>query len=265
MKLYKNIDVVQINIKAGVSEYFLPKNVSWVGKRIKNLFVYAANYSEDPDYTECSPVDGVTRLIDYNGIPEIFFDLYADDGSVITQNLCAQNFIYTNNNPLSIDHVLSLQLSRIFFANTPVVSGALLLYFSWDNKDVDANYPQKNVTVSFDVPNGKDTVLSDVIDTYIHAQKARVKGVLYWGTLMDGANNYITLRNTDYKTIINNLPLNMCRPQQNVSNDINISAAENLQVNSIFLDSEDIDFANSYLRNTNPTEGYSSIILTFLY
>lgn len=47
MKLYKNIDIVQINLKAGVREYFLPKNVSWFDKVVERIVVYGSNPEQD--------------------------------------------------------------------------------------------------------------------------------------------------------------------------------------------------------------------------
>lgn len=265
MKLYKNIDVVQIDIKAGVAEYFLPKNVSWAGKLVKNIFVYCKYPEEEiPDYNEYSPVDGVSPILDYNDIAEIFLDLNAEDGTEVAHNLCAQNLVYTNNNPIEINSVISLQLSRIFFAKAPVVNGSLILYVSWDDMDKDLDPPQKSVTVHFDLEHGKDVALADIIDSYIYAQGARVKGVLFWGSFTDGANKYITLRNTDYNTIINNLALNMCRPPIYI-NDQYLTTAETLQVKPLYLDCEDVDFANSFIRDTSIESGSSSVTLTFLY
>lgn len=249
MKLYKNIDIVQINLKAGVREYFLPKNVSWFDKVVERIVVYGSN----PEQDEISPIDGVTTIVDREVLNNLYFDLYDADSNEITQGLNAQNLLYTNNNPIEINSQLSLQLSRMSFANNVQNSGCLLLFVVYGSKEVE-NYedPRKSVTVEFEVPAGKEIFLKDVIDTYIYAQGKTVKGIQCWGGITAGAGLFVTLRNSNYHTIVNRLPLNMCRPPMGADyfetgSDI---PAERVQANPMYFDDEDIDFANSTIQNT---------------
>lgn len=264
MKLYKNIDVVQINIKEGVREYYLPKNVDWADQVIEKIVVYATGHDMD----EYSPVDGVTPIITRELCGDVYLNLYANDESEIVTNLNAQNILYTNNNPIEINSKLSLKLSRIFFAETSPADGCILLYVYYGSVELeDYDIPKHSVTVQFNLEPG-ETPLSDVIDTYIHAQSARLKGIEYWGILTQGAGQFLTLRNRDYKTIVNRLPVNFCRPPMGVEfmETGDPIKAELVQINPFYLDCEDIDFANSTIQNTY----YSSlepikVILTFLY
>lgn len=265
MKLNKNIDVVQINVKAGVREYYLPKNVDWADKVVERIVVYGAT----PELDEFSPVDGVTKILDCELLSNLYFDLYDSTAIEITQNLNAQNLFYTNNNPVEINSQLSLQLSRIFFAEESKDDGCLLLFIVYGSKDVE-NYddPQRSVTVEFEVPANSEVSLADVIDTYIYAQGKTVKGIQFWGGITAGSGLFVTLRNSDYHTIVNRLALNMCRPPMSadyfdLGSDI---SAERVQANPMYFDNEDIDFANSTIQNTHE-QGLkpSKVTLTFLY
>lgn len=265
MKLYKNIDIVQINVKAGVREYFFPKNVGWADQVIENIVVYGSN----PEQDEFSPIDGVTPIVDRDVLNSLYFDLYSDTSEEIVHSLNAQNLLYTNNNPIEINSKLSLQLSRIFFAEEAPNDGCLLLYVMYGNKDVE-NYdePQKNVTVEFELPSRSELSLADVIDTYIYAQGKLVKGIQFWGAITSGAGVFLTLRNSDYHTVVNRLPVNMCRPPMgedyfDTGSDL---PAERVQAHPIYLDNEDIDFANSTIQYTwNEDSSPIKVKLTFLY
>ena len=260
LQLYKNIDVVQINIKEGVQEYYLPKNVDWSNQVIDRIAIYTPY----PELGERSPVDGVTPIVDREIINSLYFDLYAADEREIALNLNAQNLLFTNNNPVEINSELSLKLSRIFFAEPSPTDGCLLLYIFYGSKEMDGDIPQRNVTVKFELPSGKELLLSDVIDTYIHGQCKKLKGVQYWGKLTQGVGAFITLRNRNYKTIVNRLSLNMCRPPM-ATDDSVWSKVERIQINTLYLD-EDIDFANSTIQNTWGADVEpETITLTFLY
>lgn len=265
MKLYKNIDVVQINIKEGVQEYYLPKNVDWSNKVIEKIIAYGAGH----DMEEFSPIDYVTPILSRESLSNVYFDLYADDERELVHNLNAQNILYTNNNPVEINSKLSLQLSRIFFAEASPVDGCILLYVFYDNKDVENyDHPQKSVTVEFEIGGGQEVVLSDIIDTYIHAQGNRLKGIAHWGGPEYGNGYFLTLRNRNYKTIVNKLPLNMCRPPMGsdymyAGGDV---VAESVQINPMYFDNEDVDFANSTIQNTwNKGIRLLKHQITFLY
>lgn len=261
MKLYKNIDVVQINIKAGVQEYFLPKNVDWADQVIENIAVYGSLH----DTPQVSPIDGVTPIIELDSLSEVYFDLYASDDTEITHNLNVTNILYTNNNPVEINSKLSLQLSRIFFAEESPVDGCILLYVYYGSKEVeDCDTPTRSVSTPFEIAAGKELLLSEMVDTYIHAQGAKLKGLQVWDA---SAGCFITLRNRNYQTIANRLPLALLRPPMGDEYMIDYFdvPAENVQANPFYLDSEDIDFANSVIQNTWSDGNPIKVNITFLY
>lgn len=264
MKLYKNVDMVQINVKAGVQEYFLPKNVDWADKVIDKIVVYCGNVD---DGEEMSPIDGITPIMDRDAIENLYFDFYSDNDVEIAHNLSAEQILFSNNEPIEINSKLSLKLSRIFFIDTDVpCDNCLLLYIYYGEKEVNEDIPQRSVTVAFDIKGGEEIYLSDVIDSYINAQNAKVKGIYAWCNLFSGTGVFMTLRNRNYETIIRNFPIRLCRPPMSLDEYYTASPvpAEWLQTHSFYIDSEDIDFANSTIQNTYQY-GVTNVKLTFLY
>ena len=262
MKVYKNIDVVQINVKSGVREYFLPKNVDWADKVIDKIVLYTAPQEVDV----ISPVDRITRVLDQDDVSSLYFNFYSADEQEIAINLESKSISNTNNNCFEIKSKLSLQLSKIFFAQASPGDGCLLLYVFYGTKTIEnVDIPKRNVTVQIPISAGEEITLSDVIDTYIHATNGRVKGVLSWGSLTSGLGSFITLRDHNYRTIIKDLPITMCRPPMLYDGLGTYESAEQVQVNSLYLDNEDVDFANSYIQNTFEIGKVFPITLTFLY
>lgn len=267
LQFYKNIDVVQINIKEGVSEYYFPQNVDWADKKIDKMLVYATN----PQNEDYSPFDGVTPIVDLEQFGSVYLDLYADDNTQIAYNLAANNILYTNNNPLEINSKLSLQTSKIGFTNPPETDCCVLIYVFWNTRVVDAcEMPKRSVTVRFQVPGNTDVKLADVIDSYILAQGKTIKGILYWAPPMSWQPVHLTLRDTNYQTIVKSLPVYFCRPPMGLypyydGGPISVQA-QSIQTHPLYLDAANVDFENSFAYGAWENQSSSAdIILTFLY
>lgn len=266
LQLYKNIDCVQIDVKAGVSEYFLPQNVDWADKKVDKLVVYGGKL----DGGELSPIDGINDIVDVEKARSIYFDLYNGDGEPIAHSLSAVNILHTNNNPIEVNSVLSLQLSRMVFSRPPVYNGCVLIYVFWNGVEIETeDFSNQSVTVQFDLPKNTEITLSNVIDTYIHSQSKKLKGILVWGEYQDINGVFITLRDYDYHTITKLLPARMCRPPMGVDESYPTIGmayqAESVQVHSILFDCADVDFDNSVIYNSNMTGDVSNLTITFLY
>lgn len=269
MKVYKNIDVVQINIKAGVREYFLPKNVDWADKVIDKIVLYTSG-TKFSNTTEISPVDFSTPILNRKKIEDLYFDFYASDGSEIATSLSAIQILHTNNEPVEINNELSLLLSKLFFATTPVDDGCLLLYVFYGSSEVEEHASQKSVTVETILKESSEIVMSDIIDSYVHSQGAKIKGIYFWGDKFDKPISngvFLTLRDRNYRTIIKHLPVIMCMPPMgdqywDITPVFWYDRAEYIQTNPLFLSDEDVDFANSIIENTGSE---TSVKLTFLY
>lgn len=271
LQIYKNIDIVQINVKSGVSEYFLPQNVDWADKVVEKIVLYTSIY---PENKTLSPIDGVNPLFCNEDVPSIYFDFYNQDEVELAHNLSAQSIVWSNNHPVELNSKISLKLSRMFFSEPPVADGCVLLYVFWGNKTVETeDLPQNSVTVTFDITDGQDIPLSQVIDTYIHAQGKKLKGINFWGgedAWQEGL--FITLRDYNYvNPIVNTLPLAMCRPLMSINPEGIFSypywaAAQRVQINSLYLDDADIDFDNSFIHKAETSGSEKTTAkITFLY
>lgn len=266
-KVHKNIDVFQIDLKEGVTEYFFPKNVDWENKVIDKIVVFAPFYQE----LLRSPLDSTSVIADRDFIRNLYFDLYNSDDQIIAQNLSATSLIYTNNNPIEIKSKLSLQLSRIFFSGEfpEEGGGALLVYVFYETKELDNfDIPNRSVTVDFKIKEGQEIVLSDIIDTYIYGNGGTLKGIYVWG---DSDGVYLTLRDKNFRTIVKYLPDAMMRPPMAPSYYISPvfqwSDVEKIQANPMYFDNEEIDFSNSTIKKpyTRFTDEESIVTITFLY
>lgn len=267
LQLYKNIDVVQINIKEGVSEYFIPSNVAWADQVVDKILVYGSN----PESGELSPIDGINPVFDREEAANLYFDLFTADDVQIANALNGQSILSTNNHPLEIGQKLSLQLSRMYFTRPPEYDACVLLYVFWGTvtKEVQ-DIPNKSVTSTFKLYPGKEVYLSEMIDTYIHSQPNRLKGIYVWGGYGKLPGTFITLRDYNYKTIVNLLPVGMCRPPMGIDtvfeDHYSPEQAQSVQVSSMYFDDADVDFENSTLYYSfdsfiKPIE----LTITFLY
>ena len=268
LQLYKNIDCVQIDVKAGVSEYFLPQNVDWADKKVDKLVVYGSELFTG-DFV--SPIDGQTPLIGEDLLSKAYFDLYDTNGVHVGYNISANNLKHTCNHPLEINSAISLQTSKIVFSQTPDVDCCLLIYVFWGTSIEDTDdLPNHSVTVTFPIGYGEEITLASVIDTYIHSQSKTVKGMYMWS--LPNKTIFFTLRDYNYRTIVKLLPGEMCRPPMGVpdwaSDESVVIKSQLVQVDSMYFDCADVDFDNSFVFNSdfrvNPTRKVY-ITVTFLY
>lgn len=268
LQFYKNIDVVQINVKAGVKEYFFPQNVDWADKKIDKLVIYGSEFFS-PELV--SPIDGITPLISNELLSSTYLDIYDANGVQIGYNVSAKNIKHTCNHPIELNSVLSLQMSKIVFPKTPEVDCCMLVYVFWGTtiKETD-DLPNHNVTVGFPVGYGEEVTLASVIDTYIHSQSKKIKGMYMWS--VPNRTIFFTLRDYNYRTIVKLLPGEMCRPPMGVpdwaESESVVVQSQLVQVDPMYLDCADVDFENSFVFNSdfrvNPTKPVY-ITITFLY
>ena len=256
MNIVNNIDLVQLNIKNGVEEYYLPKNVNWRDKTIDKIVVALA-----PDGLTSpllSPIDGQTQVLNRSAISNLYCDLYAADDTQIVRNLCFEELLYTNNHILPIGYKLSLNLSRFYFSQEPETEGCILLYVFYNDKPAYGERKEATESITVNVPlaaNGKIS-LRDIVDTYIYMQPNDIKGVYVWN--WETAPCYLTLRYADNIHTLNYVLSSLCRPPIYAGD-----SAEDIQIMPFMLDNINIDMLNSYVQNGRNTE--VDVKLTFLY
>lgn len=267
VQFYKNIDMVQINVKKGISEYFFPTNVDWANQKIDKMVVYGSYIGEG----EFSPIDGDTPILSCDRLKELYFDLYNSDNTQIAHSLSGVNMLYTNNFPIEINSKISLSTSKMVFYREPEEDGCFLIYIFWGTKTAESSdIPKNSVTVSFTMGVGEELALSKVIDTYIHSQSKKLRGIYFWDRSSIARAVFLTLRDYNYKTIVRLLPGAFCRPPMGLSplnEDLSFhEKAQTIQVTPMFIDSADIDFDNSFIYYSSDGEfNDEEIVITFLY
>lgn len=270
LQLYKNIDVVQINIKAGVTEYYFPQNVDWAGQKIDKLVAYGVSVMGG-SISLVSPIDGITPQISKDLVSHAYFDLYDDKNVPIGYSVSAKNISDTCNYPLEINSTISLQQSKLVFTQAPDQDCCLLIYVFWGTKLLDVeNLANHSITINFQMKPLEEKCLADVIDTYIYSQSKKVKGMYVWSR--PSRQFFITLRDYNKKTVVKLLPGSMCKPPMGVPDtaigDDVLIQAQSVQTEPMYLDCADIDFENSFVFNSN-TRNHpiikDIIQITFLY
>ena len=85
MIVNRNIDLVQINLQENQKEYYFPRNVEWLGKKISRIRLYMAADSEENPML--SPVDGITPVVQESQITsDLYINLYDDTDKEIARN-----------------------------------------------------------------------------------------------------------------------------------------------------------------------------------
>ena len=250
--LYKNIDVVRIPIKAGVSEYYFPQNVAWAGKVVDKLVVVA------PTASCIDPMDGVTPVMDSATIANLYFNLYNSDDLELTHDLSWEQLSHRNNHALELHTKLNLSLCKLYFTQAPTSDCTLLLYVYYGTQTrEDYDYPQHSVTVEFPMAANEQLDLRYIINTYLHALPKTLKGILAWNAETNPA--YITLRDYALTYNIREAHTELMRPDMNAGTN----NASDCQAYPFFTADLDIDFDYSHIRNAQNSQCTQK--LTFLY
>lgn len=249
--LYRNIDLVQIRINAGTDEYVFPRNVDWVGKKIDRLVIVA------PQNACVSPIDGQTPVLTASQLNNLYLDLYNDKDDLLQYEAHYSNFMYTNNNPIPVDAILNLQLSRIRFSKAPESSGVLLMYVFWNTDYNDAiEEPRRSKTIKLQLQPGEYKTFAEISNVFIYVDGQKVRGLQFWTAESDPC--YITLRDEQLKHVINNVHSVLARPQMTGA------VAEDIQCVPMRFDSLDIDFDYSFIRNASDVN-VANLTITFEY
>lgn len=253
--LYRNIDLVRIPIKAGVSEYYFPQNVDWANERIDRI---AICMPEAGGYLD--PVDGVTNVYsESNGDShDAYVSLYNADEKEVMHEVYFDNLLSCNNHPVVVDNVLNLSLCRINFTQTPSADATLLVYVYWGSRvEEDYDMPNNSVTAVFPLAANTQITFQELINQYIHALPGRVKGITVWDA--EQTPIYMTLRDHKLTYILQSVCAELARPADYVFGN----SAVVMQEHPLLLDNLDIDFDYSRIRNASAND--IDVKLTFYF
>ena len=252
--LYRNIDLVVLNIKAGTQDYFLPKMVDWANVIVDKLVICAPLLSN-----ELSPIDGVTPVMPYADMVQsnLYVDLYDSDEQIICHGLHVSGLIHNNNFEIPIGKKLSRDLSQLHFATAPENDACILIYvFSKTNYVLDIEPSKRNVTIQFPMQADEKLSLRYIVNTYVHASGEKVRGITMYNAYASPV--YVTLRDHDLTYFINSVHSELMRPDLYGN-----GGAPDTQLMPFRLDSLDIDFDYSFVRNACASA--ISVIMTVDY
>ena len=248
--LYKNIELVRIPVKAGVREYYFPQNVSWAAETIERIVPVI------PNKPCVDPMDGSTPVMDRSLYKDLFFNIYSADQKELLHAVSAEQLFHLNNNPIALNSKLDLSLCNLYFTDDPTTDCTLLLYVYHGNREVETETaPERSITVEFELQAGEEINFQSIIQTYIHALPAKVKGVMFWNAITAPA--YFTLRDNGLKYMLQNIHSELARPIMNGG------AAYDTQLAPMYFDNIDINFQYSHIRNCGSTAAVQKI--TILY
>ena len=248
--LYKNVDLVVLPIKSGISDYYLPQNVSWAKEKVDKILICA------PTAACVSPIDGETPVMQSAAMRDMYINIFTDEDKEIMYDAHADGFKHTNNEPIMVDSVLNLSLCRLYFTTMPTTDSVLLLYVFYGSRVVEDYEPAtRGITVSFPLQPSQKITFQDIINTYIHALPKTVRGIVCWDSESNPA--YMTLRDHQLSYIVRDLHTELCRkPMVGDS-------AEKTQAHPFLTDDMDIDFDYSFIQNATGTENIQTITFQF--
>lgn len=247
--LYRNIDLVRIPIKAGVSEYYLPQNVDWSTSKIDKIAVCI------PQNPCNDPMDSSIPVMDVANALDLYFNIYSANQKEILHAVSAEQLSHRNNYPIYLNSELDLSLCSLYFTTDPADDYTLLLYVYRNSKEIEVDLPENSVTVEFPLAAGQEINFQEIIQTYIHALPAKVRGIMFWSGVSDPA--YFTLRDYKLKYMLQNLHSELARP------NMNGGTAKDSQIDAMYFDSIDVDFQYSSIKNATTNPGTQ--VITILY
>lgn len=249
-EIYTNCSLVRVPIKAGTDEYYFPQNVDWAGRKVEKILICT------PTNPCTDPVDGITPVMTASDIEDCYFSLYNKNNVQIMHDVSYEQIAHTNNHPIYVNDVLNLSQCSIRFTNAPKGNFTLLLYVFYQTRQEEYfEMPKKSVTVEFPLPADAKISFQEIINTYVHALPATIKGIIAWEAV--NAPAYISLRDHDLTYRMTNIHTELCRPMMNGG------SADACQIAPFYTNDLDIDFDNSDIRNAKSVESVQ--VLTFLY
>lgn len=248
--IYKNVDLVAIPIKSGISEYYLPQNVSWAKEKVDKIVLCT------PTESCVSPIDGETPVMQSSGMNDMYLNIFTSEDKEIMYDTHSAGLVHTNNHPIMVDSVLNLSLCKLYFTTAPTTNSCILMYVFYGSKIIEDYEPAtRSMTVSFPLQPNEKITFQSLINTYIHALPSTVRGITCWSSEENPA--YMTLRDHQLSYIFRDLHTEMCRPTMVGS------SATTTQVCPFLTDNMDIDFDYSFIQNATSSENIQIITFEF--
>ena len=247
MKVYNNIEFLQVNFDGATEKVYFPINSKVVGRKIDTIHFLVGGGN--------SPFDG-TPCVSQNDAAKMYYDLVNDQKEILHHNAPVIGELTTNMNHVPINSIVDWELSSITYAGdaADLAGKCLMIYIAYDTtiSDDDIIEPMQSVTIT--IPAGDKIKLEDYIDDYIIANGNKIKKIVsrfdIFSPGITAPVAFFDLQDFDGR-VLRMIPNNML-----VGNIF--PGISNMQ--PLLLDNYNIDFSDSYAYNVQ-----QRIYLTFYF
>lgn len=255
MKVYQNLELIQLNLDDSTSKFYLPENTNLQGKTINAISFFAAPHGIVLD----SPFDG-RQLIDADLLQNFYVEVVKDTKTILHSKVSAKLSDITCSSRISVDSKIDLNLTNLTYvgALSDLSGSCILCYFTYDDI-VDNEYQPSTHIKAVNISNSDtNTRLSDVIDYYISALGDTVKCIEaeFDDTVADN-HFYLDLRDTAGRTF-------RLVPGERIKIANSTPSGGNNYYQKCYLADYNIDFRNSYIvRASNSNTMNVTLIFTY--
>lgn len=168
MRVYNNIEYIQINLSSKQDRYYLPENSAIFGKKIDEIAFYTES--------AISPIDGTSVMVDLSAF---YLDVVKSTENDLHRNVSCTLSNVANNYRLPINTVISPNLSSICFIgeDLSVLDGkCIIMYVTYETENKDAELSSNQVTVTIN-SSVRRFALNTLIDYYLVSSLERCKAI----------------------------------------------------------------------------------------
>lgn len=257
MKVYNNIELLQVNLSSGNDRFYFPDNSKLNGKVINSLSFYGALLSER------SPFDG-RQVLGYQELQYCYISVVKDNKEVLHENVPLSQSVLNKLVRVDINSVIDFNLCSVsYVGNGNLDNLCLLVYATYDTKEVeDYMQPVENIVTINVNTNERAIRLDSLIDDYIIAQKRTIKRVECFMSSNELVSPSFYLDMRDYGgRSFKYVP--WIRMMNGTPNDSDLGQ---IPVDPLLLDDFNVDFRNSWIINSGiASQGNATLNTTILF
>lgn len=180
MKIYNNIEFLQLNFDELTDRYYFPQNSKIAGKKIDSIgFLATSSGMPMSLFQNYSPIDK-REVISENELQNIYVDIVNDEKEVLHSQVPAICSDIRKRSRIMVGSPIDLELCCVFYAGDPadIAGKCLIAYVTYDTVEESDYQPEPMQCVTLRIENAPAVVkLSDYIQDYIIANKKTIKAV----------------------------------------------------------------------------------------
>lgn len=236
MRVFNNIEYIQINLSSKQDRYYLPENSAIFGKKIDEIAFYTPE-------SGISPIDGTPVMADLSAF---YLDVVKATENDLHRNVSCTLSNVAKNLRLPINTVISPNLSSICFIgeDLSVLDGkCIIMYVTYDTVNRDVELSTNQVTVSVN-SSARRFSLNTLIDYYLVSSLKRCKAIEV--QRVNSTPFYLDFKSFDDRAF-RYIPAD--RLTYNTTDRGFLVEVEDQIVNKMFLNDFNFDFDNCFVIN----------------